>query len=513
MTDRRFGSPRKFGTSTTFGASTLNGRLLWGIEFDWDGDGIFDGNEARYLKSVRTARGRTGFVANNGVGFEKLQTGSCTVVLENIDGRFDAWNVNSPLYPNVNYGKKARITVTDISTGTTYPVFFGYTQDLEPHYKPSTGENYVTITIADLWAYLRNYNANYSIQTDITPGTAISAVLDSIGWTWGKDIDAGSDVIRYWWASGDKTAGSVIEDIAESFLGYFYTAADGTAVYRTRSNIPSATVLLDQADLLKDISIPQPWKNGRNVTRIKTHPRTAAATGVIYQLVGEAPLVQDGAGNALTLFGDYTYEGTVTPANNIVTPVATTDYTMNTQSDGGGVDKTADCTVTLTDFGDRCKLVIRNTSGGNVYITKLQVRGDALYEPNVSDVVYPSVTPQMPRQFTLDLIWQQDVNVAVDFSNVIGPFLEASHPFPIVQIENRPELQFPPDLFDIVSLTSDKFGILGESYRVAYIEHSTLHGNCQAVLTKFYLEPYIYGGDYWTWDTASVFDTSTIFGA
>lgn len=67
MTDRRFGSSRKFGTSTTFGASTLgDARLLWGIEFDWDGDGIFDGNEARYLKSVRTARGRTGYVSNNG---------------------------------------------------------------------------------------------------------------------------------------------------------------------------------------------------------------------------------------------------------------------------------------------------------------------------------------------------------------------------------------------------------------------------------------------------------------
>lgn len=513
-TNRRFGSPRKFGTSTTFGASTFDDiRLFWSIEVDWDDDGFFDGNEVYYLQGIRTSRGRQGYVANNGIGFERQMVGRCTVRLEDNSGRFDAWNTSSELYPNVNYGKKVRVTVMDVSTGTTYPVFFGHIQDIDPLYNYSTGDRYVSITIADLWTHLRNYNANQAIQQNITPGTAIGAALDSVGWQWGKDLDAGSDTIRYWWANGDKQAGSIIEEIADSFVGYFYIAADGKATYRHRSNIGAAVVSLSQDDLLKDVSIPQPWKNSRNVTRIKAHPRTAASTGVIYQLLGNTPSVQTGAANELTIFGNYVYNNEPVPATNIVTPVATTDYTMNTQSDGGGTDKTADCTVTLTDFGDRCKLVVRNNSGGLVYITKLQVRGDALYEPNVSDVLYPATLPSQPRQFVLDLPWQQDVNVAVDFSNTIGPFLAGSHPFPIVQIEARPELQFPPDLFDLVSLTSTKFGILGDSFRVAFIEHETLHPNCQAVRTKFYLEPYISADEYWTWDTFSDFDTETIFGA
>lgn len=514
MIDRRFGAPRKFGTSTKFGASTFDGlRLLWSVEVDWNDDGLYDANEMKYLKSIRTARGRQGYVSNSGVGFERQMVGKCVITLDDTNGRFDAWNTESELYPNVNYGKKVRVRVTDVATGTTYSVFFGYIQDIEPYYDYSTGGRSVTLTVTDLWTHLRNYNPNYGIQENISPGAAIGYVLDSVGWKWGRDIDTGSDIIRYWWANGDKQAGTVIEEIAESFVGYFSITADGVATYRNRSNVGEAVAAITESDMLKDIVIPQPWKNSRNVTRIKTHPRTAASTGVIYQLLGNIPTVQTGAGNALTLFGNYTYNNEPVPATAIVTPVATTDYTMNTQSDGGGTDKTADCTVTLTDFGDRCKLVITNNSGGTVYITKLQVRGEALYEPNVSDVIYPSTLPSQPRQFVLDLPWQQDVNVAVDFSNTIGPFLAEDHPYPIVQIEARPELQFAPDLFQLVTLTSTRFGILGDSFRVAYIEHETIHPSCQAVRTKFYLEPYISADEFWIWDTNSVFDMSTIFGA
>jgi hypothetical protein len=266
--------------------------------------------------------------------------------------------------------------------------------------------------------------------------------------------------------------------------------------------------------LLKDLTLPQPWENSRNVTRIKVHPRIAASSGVIYQLVGNTPSIQPGASNALELFGDYTYNNDRVPAQAIVTPVATTDYLMNTQADGGGTNKTANCTVSITDFGDSVKFTITNNDASLVYLTKLQLRGEALYEPNISDVVYESPGFEtLPREFKLDLLWQQDINVATDFSNLLGPFIAELHPFPIVQLEGRPDTQFTPDLFDIVTLSLDSLGILGESYRVAYIEHETLNESCQAVRTKFYLESYISGDEYWIWDTLSKFDTETIFGA
>ena len=514
MTDRRFGTWNKFGTSNTFGASSLNANLLWGVEVDWDGDGVFSGsNEARYMTSIRGSRGRQRYITQDGHGFEKLQKGVYYITLQNETGRYDAWNTSSELYPNVNYGKDVRITVKDVSTGTVYPVFYGIIEDIQPYIDPYSMEAQVFVTVVDGWGFLRNYNASYPIQENITPGAAIGYVLDNIGWLsrWGRDLDAGSDTIRYWWADGDKTAGSVIEDIAESFVGYFFINADGKATFRTRTNVGASIEDLTQDVLLKDISLPQPWENSRNVTRIKAHPRTAADSGVIYQLLGNTPSIDNG--NSLNLFGNYVYSNQPVPAINIIDPVASTDYTMNTQPDGSGVDKTADCTVTITDFGDRAKFVITNNAGATVYITKLQLRGEALYEPNVSDIIYPSTLPGTPRQFILDIPWQQDVNVAADFSNVIGPFLAASHPFPIVQLEGRPALQFAPDLFDIITLTSEKYGIANESFRVAYIENESIGEGCQGVRTKFYLEAYVSADEYWVWDTNSVFDSSTIFGA
>lgn len=511
--DRRFGTWNKFGTTNKFGASSgADANLYWGVEVDWDDDHIYDGaNEDQYLISLRGSRGRQRYLALDGNGFEKIQTGMYYLTLDNTSGRYDAWNTSSPLYPNVNYGKDIKITVRDVSSGTIYPIFVGIIQDIQPQVDID-GNAQITITAADGWSILRNNNAYYPIQQNINPGTAIGNILGSIGWIYGTNLDTGSDTIRYWWANADKTAGAAIEDIAQSFVSYFFIAADGRATYINRLNVADSIENLTESVLLKDFSLPQPWQNSRNVTRIKAHPRTAASSGVVYQLVGNTPTVQTGSSNALTIFGNYTYNNIPVPAITVIQPVATTDYTMNTAADGSGTDKTANCSVVAYDFGDRVQLVITNSSGGTVYITKLQVRAQALYETNVSDVVYPSVLPNTPRRFVLDLPWQQDVNVAVDFSNLIGPYLADNHPFPIVQIEGRPDLQFAPDLFDIVILTTSKYGILGNSFRVGYIEHQTL-GNCQAVRTKFYLEDYIAGGDYWVWDTNSDFDTTTIFGA
>ena len=83
---------------------------------------------------------------------------------------------------------------------------------------------------------------------------------------------------------------------------------------------------------------------------------------------------------------------------------------------------------------------------------------------------------------------------------------------PNIKIEHRPDIQFTPELFDIVSVDIPKIGLSGYTFRVAGIEHKSLTDNCQSVLTRLYLEPYASADDFWRWDDESVFDTSTIFG-
>ncbi len=515
MADRRFGTINKFGTTNKFGASTNAAFFAWGVEVDWDGDGIFSGsNEARYMTSIQVNRGRKQQIKSTGGGFEQIAQGNLKIELLNNDGRYDGWNTASVLYPNVTYGRDIRITVRDWSTGTIEPVFYGIISDIAP--MGYGGNRKVVITANDGWVFLRNYTAHVAVQQAIAPEDAIGLILDNINWParWGRDLSISTDSIPYWWASGDKKAASEIEDVSESFLGNFFINASGQAAYKLRTTVDAVAADFPQEYILRDIANPQPWVNSRNIIRLKVHPRTLSGTVTLYQLIGTQPLVLDGASNALALFGTYNYNNQTVPALSIVAPVATTDYTMNTAADGSGIDKTADCTVVATNLGDTCKFVVTNNSGGSVYITKLQVRGVAVYEQNVTDVTCPSdpTTVTQPREFVLDLKWLQDVNIATDSAGVLSVYFEGLNPYPIIQIENRFAYQFGLDLFDTAVTQLTELGISGISYKIGGIEHKSYGDNCQQVVTKFYLEPYPFSGDYWAWDTRSVFDTD-VFGA
>lgn len=514
MTDRRFGTGHKFGTSETFGVSTNDALLAWGVEVDWDGDGLFDGaNEARYMTSISVTRGRVRQLQTAGSGFERVPPGKLTIELTNTDGRYDGWNEDSPLYPNVTYGRDIRVKVRDWGTGTVQPVFYGIITDIAP--VGYGGNAKVIITADDAFVYLRNHTSYVAMQEDVSPDEALGLVLDSVSWPdrWGRDLDASADSIDYWWTSGGRSSAAEIEDIYESFLGNFFIDAQGRAAYRIRSDTSDSVADFLQEYTLKDIANPQPWVNSRNIIKAKMHPRTISGTVALYQLIGTQPSIPDG--ESLAIWGTYTYDTKPVPAYSVITPVATTDYTMNTAADGSGTDKTADCTVTATNFGDTVKFVIANNSGGIVYVTKLQIRGVALYEQDATTLITPSDQSSitMPRELNLDLKWMQSINTTTDIVNILETFFTELHPYPSIQIEGRYEYQFGIELFDFVTLELSKLGISGDSYKVGGIEHKSYGENCQRMITKFHLEsyPFTVFGNAWIWDTASVFGTN-VFG-
>lgn len=514
MTDRRYGV-NQYGDGKLYGPSDARESLLWEISIDWNDDGFFDGNESSRLTYVKISRGRSQLLDQVGEGFQAVQDGSAIIHLRNDDGRFDGWNTGSALFPNVNYGKDVRMRVKDMETGIIYPMFRGLITDIVPMGYGSAAK--VAIHVSDGLMLLRNIVARVATQTGITPSAAIGMTLDAVSWpaSLGRDLDADVETIPYWWASGNRQAMSEIQDLANSFLGYFFCDASGRARYVARTSVSAAVANYAQEYLLKDIENPQPFALQRNITRLKVHPRTQAATGVIWELVGTVPSVNPGAANAVALFANYSYNSQPVPAMNVITPVATTDFLVNTQSDGGGTDLTSSCTVALDDFGDTALLTIVNNSGSLGYVTFLRVRGDAIYEQDASDVTYPTdlTTVRAPRELFLDLAWQQNINVAIDIAGVLGPFYDARHPMPRVRIENRPALQFAADLFDVVTVDLDFIGLSGESYRVGYIEHETIMSeNCQSVRTSLSLEPYVSAENFMIWDDASEWDTETVFG-
>lgn len=510
VTDRRYGV-NKYGDGKLYGATEEKTTLAWDVSFDWDRDGFFESNESHHLIGVKVSRGRNGMLNENGIGFREIPTGRTVLSFNNYDGRYDAWNTSSPIYPKVNYGIEVRIQVRKLDAATVYPVMWGLVTGITPSGYGSRPT--VDFVISDGLAYLRNTNSRVAMQTGVTVDQAVRLVLAGARYKWGTNLDTTSETIAYWWSSGNVLAMSELDSLATSFLGYFFADRTNQGRYIARGTPYSKVTTLEQAELLKDIGNPQPYDIYRNAVRLKVHPRNAASSGTIFQLVGEIPSVP--AGESLVLFGDYSYNNARVPAVNVVTPVATTDWLWNSQSDGGGSNLTGSFTMTFRDFGDTFYIKFVNGSGSEGFLTLMKVRGQAVYETDTTDVTYPEDTTTLPeqRELFIDLVWQQDINVASDIATVQGSFWSTLHPIPVVKIDTRPEQQFNLELFDIVEVNLAALGLAYATYRVGGIEHQTYGSeNCQNVKTTLWLEPYIAAGNYMQWDTNAVWDTSTVFG-
>jgi len=113
-----------------------------------------------------------------------------------------------------------------------------------------------------------------------------------------------------------------------------------------------------------------------NPRRIDTSPQ------ILFQL--DAP-VFIGSGITYELKGSYAdpVGGAPIRGQNMITPVATTDYLANTASDGSGTNKTAFVQLVSVVYGtEGYTHQVKNTDPGGIWITKYNTRGYGIYTPN-----------------------------------------------------------------------------------------------------------------------------------
>jgi hypothetical protein len=507
----RFNDPNyKYNdTNRLYGAGTEDTRLRWIIMVDWDGDGFFDGtNEAIYATDLSiTDRGRDNYIKlddeGKASGFEHVKIGKARIELKNRNGRFDPYNTSSPLYPYVLPGRYIYIGVN--VNGTVYDVFSGKVKKI----RPVSGTNpKVYIEAEDGGRLLQNQDMFIGVQENIDIDDAIGMVLDEAGYPsiWGRNLEDSGDVMNYWWA--DDRAVTEIQRLADAELGIFFIAADGKATFYSRHHSNTDVFSITQAEILKEVVVPVPWEAVRNIVKVVAHPRVLVTNQTLWELIDTPQIL---AGDSLTVWATYTYNNSTTPALNVDTPIATTDYLVNTAADGSGSDLTASCTITtFTDFGKTAKIIINNGSGSNGYITFMRVIGDALTAPNASTKIEEDAASQAiyeKQQLTVDSDWLQSTQLAGDFAEWLLSFLATPQKFLTVKLENRSTYQFGADLFDTIGLTITKLSVSG-SFKVAGIEHQWLTENGQAVRTTWQLEPFPDTSGFWVF-TTNIGQTST----
>jgi hypothetical protein len=519
MTYARWGDPLyKYGNvNRLYGAGVEDSNLHWIIEVDWNGDGSYDGsNENEYARDMKIVRGRRSYikVGSDGKadGFEPVRVGYGSVILDNSDGRYDPYNSSSPLYPNVLPGRFIRIR--QFYSGTTYPVFHGKIKNIIPF--NTSQDQRVRIEFEDGLRLLQAFDSSIAIEQNLDIDDAIGMVLDEASWPtlYGRNIEDASDVLSYWWAN-DKAV-TEIQRLTDAELGTFFVAADGNATFYSRHHSATAALTLDSGNFLKEIEQPQPWEVVRNIVRVIAHPRVLRATSDLWT-IQDKPLLA--AGDSLTVWATYQYNNNTVPAINVIEPVATTDYTANTQEDGGGVNLTASFSITtFTDFGQTAKIVIRNNHGSLAgYITLLKVRGDAVDAPDPSLLIQEDTASQAlydKQVLTLDNIWLQSTSLADDFSRWLISFMSEPQAFLTVQVESRPDIQFSADLFDIINVTISKLSI-ARNFKVGGMEMQWTSESGQSCITTWFLEPFADTSGFWIFDSITgnvTMGVNTVFG-
>jgi hypothetical protein len=512
MPNRKFGTANQFGTSNKFGASSgIENTFTFGLMIDWDGDGIFNGeNEATgRITSYQFSRGREFFLNSEGNGFQDVDTGQLTVTLLDREGRYNPYNTSSPLYGLLSGKPRLKLIVREESTGTISSRFMGYVEDVKYKYGNAP---YAIITAKDGVDKLKNINVKSSGVTEsMQYDNAIAANLSMAGWADSINIDTtASDIMSYYWTRG-RSAFTEISELVNAARGLFFIDVDGVATYLSASSSETPTITLDEDDYNYDygVRIPSPREVVRNKIRIYARSRQSQAGVEIWRAV-DKPAITTAA--SITMWADFSYNDDGVPATSVTTPVATTDYTVFANADGTGTDYTANVTVTMTTFATTAKLVF-TLSAGSGYITLAKLRGTVISFDKYTFAEDEDTTSEGVfgiREMVVQSDWLQDLNAATDQAYILKIQLSNPRQFPRVMLKGNPSKQFALDIFDTVNIDFPTYQISDEQ-RVGYISESWSIQSPNTVETEFYMEPNLAGSGSGTWIFTAIFGLSTVF--
>ncbi len=177
-------------------ATAASGTGIWDASL-WDegtwGPDIAWTDISAYVQDLSTFRGRS---REN----DRYQTGTATLTLRNLDGRFTPANTAGPYAAGGVSQIRPRMPVRIRATwdSVTYPLFYGRAETWQDQH-PAQGYDAVTIlNVVDGLAELAAFNgAEQSSQgAGELSGARIHRILANMGWTLGTDVEPGSATMQ-----------------------------------------------------------------------------------------------------------------------------------------------------------------------------------------------------------------------------------------------------------------------------------------------------------------------------
>jgi len=384
-------------------------RATYALYVDWNNDGDYgDAGEdisADWMQ-ITITRGYSSPLARYPT------VGRMTVILRNA-----AKTYSPPETAAARPRLPVRLTMT--YDGDTVTLFEGWVQTLRPDYGTSLARRAVMECVDAIWL-LDQFEGEIALQTNVYADDVISSVVAAVytppstaydsginlfptaadRWTgqllsWASSSGSGSGVVRRVSASGK------IQDACVSDWGRFFISKAGVPTYYNRHKMPfDSTTALTLDDDMVGLDYGMSADSVRNYIEVTCHPRKVGTT---YEVLGQldqnnAPMIEDGDSVTFDIaFRDPANSAVRLGGKSVITPVATTDFTVTDDEAGEGNDDTGDITPSMTAYGDHAEITLANAAGHPVWVQSLRVRGLAVRSLEAVTVVASEASDVVQR--------------------------------------------------------------------------------------------------------------------
>ena len=359
-------------------------------------------------------------------------TGSMTFALDNgPSNSAHLLGLYSPDHANclTGWGLGIRVRLVYTISGASYYKFLGTVDNIDPM-SGLYQQRKVLVTAVDWMEEAAIYKPNTGTQESKRADEVLTTLVDAMPkQPYSRDFDTCEATFDYALDTDRSEADPVMTVMqrlaASEGLGRIYMKGDttGGGVLRLESRIarfaPSSVATFN--DTMIRLSAPRGRRTLINRVKATSHPREVGSgtSTNVFNLTRVSPsihLVRAGA----TVVIDGAYRDTTNAnrrfgATDLIAPVATTDYTMNTLASGAGASATADFTVSA-DFGaNRVRLTLTNNGAVDAYITLLKCRGRKLADYDSVDTIATdddSIEEFGERELVVDMTYESEAIAA-----------------------------------------------------------------------------------------------------
>lgn len=461
------------------------------------------------------------------------------ITLDNSDGAWNIENSSARFYGLFTRDVRIRFRVAwvngdeiDGAPFTEFNRFLGTIRHIEVGVG-TLGEKIATLTVEDPMLDLLDNEYHPQLQTDVTTDVALAAIFDDPEalaypyphnyWMLGiagaselgvttqlfdhdiTDFETGRTTLDYVGHNADVGQGinaqSLIRTIVASEAGgkFFWDARQSRFRFWDRyysQGLDTSSVLDLSPYILQDTPpvyvYAEELLNQVEISYEETELGTPGS--VLWQ---QSTPVSISAGQTRQFTARYR-DPDVTSARvggiNMIAPVAVTDYTANTQSDGGGSDVTSSIGVSVQFSAMSAKVSVANPTDATAYLTACQIRGQPLttYTRSTAtaldgDSIYANGLFFGARNLPL----VQDAEFAQDYAlSIVSHFKDPIGRFERVTIDMRrvPKEVLALDIGDVVSISDPQLDNAVTLYLIVGEEGRVSGGNtwdCTFVLEPF----------------------------